>query len=159
MTVRCPILVTSVNHVHVPQSLRSFVEQVTPQASGVMCFQHLQYNGASSRLMRTGKLSDLMLTFSSIFCFTYLIYGILSILLPYGIALISLECLVHMHLPRPHCVYQELFFRLGCPCSCYTEKSSSQRRQITYSFAYFLYHLLEVEGIAGRRRASSADCL
>ena len=67
MTVRCPILVIGVNHVHVPQTLRIFVEQVTPQGSGVMCFQHLQYHGASSRLMRTGKLADLMLIFSSIF--------------------------------------------------------------------------------------------
>lgn len=91
---------TGVNHVHVPQSLRSFVEQVTLQASGVMCFQHLQYHGASSL-----KLADLMLTFSSIFCFMYLIYGILFILFAYRIALISLECLVPMHLSRPHCVY------------------------------------------------------
>ena len=119
MTVRCPILVIGVNHVHVPQTLRIFVEQVTLQGSGVMCFQHLQYHGASSRLMRTGKLADLMLIFSSIFCFTYLIYGILFILLPYGIALISLEFLVHTRLLRPHCVYQELFFHLGCPGSRY----------------------------------------
>lgn len=95
------------------------MEQVTLQASGVMRFQHLQYHGASSHLMGKAKLADLMLTFSSIFCFIYLIYGILFILLPYGITLISLECLVHMHLLRPHSAYQEFFFHLGCPCGCY----------------------------------------
>lgn len=128
MNVRYPVLMTGVNHVHVPQSLRSFVEQVTPQTSGVMCFQHLQYHGASSLLIWTGKLADPILTFSSIFCFTYLIYGILFILFAYRIALISLECLVHMHLSRPHCVYQELFFHLGCPCSCYAAVCWCEKR-------------------------------
>lgn len=128
MTVRCPVLVISVNHVRVPQCLRSFVEQVTPLASGVVCFWHLQYDGASSCLMRAGKLADLMLTFSSIFCFMYLIYGILFILLLYRIALLSLECLVHIHLLRPHCVYQELFFHLGWPCSCYAAVCWCEKR-------------------------------
>lgn len=48
---------------------------------------------------------------------------------------------------------------LLCCLLVWKEKSSSQRRQITCSFAYFLYYLLEVEGIAGGRRAGSADYL
>lgn len=66
-----------------------------------------------------GKLADLMLTFSS-FCFMYVMYGILFILLPYGTAIISFAFLVHMRLWRPQYVYQEFFFfHFGCPCSCY----------------------------------------
>lgn len=33
MILRYPLLMISVNHMHVPQSLRIFVEQVTPQIS------------------------------------------------------------------------------------------------------------------------------
>lgn len=122
MTVRCPLFMISVNHIHVPQSLRVFVEQVTPQGSGETCFLHLQHHGASSCLMRTGELADLMLTFSSIFCFKYLTCGILFILPLYEIFLIFLESLVHIRLSKSHCVYQELFFSLGIPmqllCCC-----------------------------------------
>lgn len=38
MILKCPLLMISVNHMLVPQSLRIFVEQVTPQGSGEMCF-------------------------------------------------------------------------------------------------------------------------
>lgn len=110
--------------------------------------------------MRTGRLVYLTLTFSSIFSFTYLIYGILFILLLYRITLISLEFLVHMHLLRPHCVYQEdAHGAITLLSAGWKDKSSSQRRQISRSLAYFPYCLVEVEGIAERRRASSAYCL
>lgn len=128
--------------------------------------QDLQQLGASSHLMRTSELADLTLTFSSVLCFRYLTRGILFILPLNEIFHVSSESLVHICLSKPHCVYQELFFHLGYPCSCYTagwkDKSSNQRRQITSLFVYFQYHLLEAEGIAGRvavPAACSAGCL
>lgn len=89
------------------------------------------------------KLADLMLTFSS-FCFMYLMYSILFILLPYGTAIISFAFLLHIRLSRPQCVYQEFFFStldahaaVMLLSAGWKEKSSSQRRQIMSSFAYF----------------------
>lgn len=114
------------------------------------------------------ELADLVLTFSSVFCFKYLTCGILFILPSYEIFLVSLESLVHTWLSRLHCVCQELFFHLGYPCGCYSavcwvkREILIQGRHITGSFVYFQYHFLEAEGIAGgvpAQAARSAECL
>lgn len=122
-------------------------------------FQHLQQCGASSCLMGTGELADLVLTFSSVFCFKYLSCGVLFILPLYEIFLVSLESLVHTCLSKLHCVCQELFFSLGILmqllfCCLLGEKRNAQPGKANHQ----LICLFPVSSSGGRRHSRGSVC-
>lgn len=103
-------------------------------------------------LMRTGKLAYLMLTFSS-FCFMYLMYGILFILLPYGIAIISSDFPVHMRLSRSTVLNRSSFFSTldaHAAAVCWVKREILQPEKANHEVIclFFLIHLLEVERIS-----------